>query len=251
MSGHIRPDDDRDLDVWVQEVTESWRLPRLRSDQLSWQARIGRSGSRTKFAGLSGARVVGALGTAAAVALVSVMLVSSLPIAPSPGPGGRSTDAAASASPKVSQRTLGEGSDEKFKLTIRVDRGRYGVDEPIEIATTLSYLGDEPATVTSSGGGLVSFHIVQLDGPVDVEAVRTADCMQYEYRPGDRESVEYQKSGGYSADDPMADFWRRFFADPELRLPAGEYRIIATADYGAPECGEERTIQASVVIVVE
>jgi hypothetical protein len=258
MSGHSPTDDDRELDIWVQEVTETWRTPRLRPDQMSWQARVGRSGSTTRFAGLSLARVVGAMAAAAVIALASVMLVSSLPVAPDPGPGGRGTDVVASASPVATDplptarvAPLGEGSDELFALSIRADRGRYAAGEAIDITTTLRYLGDEPTTVTSSGGGLVSFDVYQLDGPVDVEAARTADCRQYDYRPGSIESVTFQKSGGYSDDDPMADFWRTFFADPELRLPAGDYRITATADYGAPECGDERKVEASIVIVVE
>ena len=251
MSGHSRPDDDRDLDIWVQEVTETWCVPRLRPDQMSWQIRIGRSGSRATFARVSGARVFGALAAAAVVALASVMLVTSLPISPDPGLGGRGTDVAASPSPKGGTNTRGEGSDELFSLTIHADSGRYAAEEPIKIATTLRFVGDEPTTVTSSGGGLVVFSIEQLDGPVDVEGAQTADCMPYEYRPGDTESTGFRKSGGYSNDDPMADFWRSFFGEPELRLPAGEYRITATAGYGAPECGEERTIEASIVIVVE
>jgi len=251
MSGHTRPEDDRDLDIWVQEVTETWRMPRLRSDQMSWRARVDRSGSTARFAGVSAARVVGAMAAAAVVALAIVMLVSSLPIAPDPGTGGRGTDVAASPSPTVGSAPQGEGNDELFALTIQADRDHYAADELIEIATTLRYIGDEPTTVTSSGGGLVVFSIEQLDGPVDVEGAQTADCMPYEYRPGDTESTGFRKSGGYSNDDPMADFWRSFFGEPELRLPAGEYRITATAGYGAPECGEERTIEASIVIFVE
>lgn len=251
MSGHTRPEDDRDLDIWVQEVTETWRMPRLRSDQMSWRARVDRSGSTARFAGVSAARVVGAMAAAAVVALASVMLVSSLPIAPDPGTGGRGTDVAASPSPTVGSAPQGEGNDELFALTIQADRDHYAADEPIEIATTLRYIGAEPTTVTSSGAGLVAFGIEQLDGPVDGGWARNDDCVRYVFRPGDTESVEFRKSGGYSNDDQMADFWRTFFTDPELRLPAGQYRITAIAVYGAPECGDERIIEASVVIVVE
>ncbi len=253
MSGHSRPDDDRDLDIWVQEVTETWRVPRLRPDQMSWQIRIGRSGSRATFARVSGARVFGALAAAAVVALASVMLVTSLPISPDPGLGGRGTDVAASPSPTGGTKTRGEGSDELFSLTIHADSGRYAAEEPIKIATTLRYIGDEPTTVGSSGGGLVNFSVEQLDGPVDAFAGRDLDCARFEYRPGDVESVEFQKSGGYSNDDPMADFWRAFFADPELRLPPGEYRITASADYHhpGPDCGRQQDVEASIVIIVE
>jgi hypothetical protein len=277
-------DEDRDLDVWVQQVTETWRTPSLRADQLPWQARIGRSGSEVGFRSavrpgrLSAARVVGSLAAAAVIALVSVMLVNSLPVAPGSGPGGPGRDVSASASlvagssspvapspspvtpsssprvtdpvPTARSAPLGQGGDELFALTIGADRGRYAADEPIDIATTLRYIGAEPTTVTSSGAGLVAFGIEQLDGPVDAGIGRDEDCARFDYLPGHAESVEFHKSGGYSNDDPLADFWREFFADPELRLPAGQYRITARAEYGDPGCGGWQTIEASIVIVV-
>lgn len=243
-------DDDRELDVWVQEVTEVWRMPRLRSDQLPWQQRIGRSRSRGPFARVSLLRLVGSVAAVAVIALIGIGLVSALPVGPDTGAGGATRDAA-TPSATGEPAPLGQGSDALFSLTIQADRSRYGADEPIEIATTLRYIGDEPTTVTSSGAGLVTFGIQQLDGPVDVGPGRDEACVRYEYRPGGEEQVRFQKSGGYSNDDPMADFWRAFFADPELRLPAGEYRITASAHYGARECGDETTVEASIVIVVE
>ena len=261
MSGRSPTDDDLDLDVWVQQVTETWRMPGLRAGQQPWQARLGRSrsevgvGSAGRSGRVSAARVIGGMAAAAVVGLASVMLVTSLPVAPGPGPGGRGTDVVASPSAVAASPSpvapVGEGSDALFALTIGADRGRYAADEPIDIATTLRYIGAEPTTVTSSGAGLVAFGIEQLDGPVDGGWARNEDCVRYVYRPGDTESVEFRKSGGYSNDDQMADFWRTFFTDPELRLPAGQYRITAIAVYGAPECGDERIIEASVVIVVE
>ena len=250
MTGHS-PRDDRDLDVWVQEVTEAWRLPRLRSDQVPWQQRIGRSEATGRVSWLSVARLAGTLASAAVITLIGVVLVSSLPAGSDPGAGGHSgTQDISSPSPTSDPAPLSEGSDALFSLTIQADRGRYEVDEPVEIATTLRYLGEQRATVTSSGGGLVSFSIEQLDGRVDAIAGRDADCARFDYRPGDEEPVRFQKSGSYSNDDPMADFWRSFFAEPELRLPAGEYRITASVHYGAPECGDEKSFEASIVIVV-
>jgi hypothetical protein len=42
---------------------------------------------------------------------------------------------------------------------------------------------------------------------------------------------DFQKSGGFSADDPKADFWSKFYADRDLRLPVGTYTIIAAASF--------------------
>ncbi len=213
--------------------------------------------------------MVGTLAAAAVLVLVSVMLIRSLPAGPETGPGGRGTDTGSTTSPRpdafpsangspadTPSQTgdtvpRGEGSDTLFSLSIQADRGRYAADEPIDIATTLRYIGDTRTTVASSAGGLVGFSIEQLDGPVDALGGRDAACQRYEYGPGGSESVAFQKSGGYADDDPMAGYWRRFFADPELRLPAGEYRITAEAEYGDPDCDRWRTLEASIVIVVE
>ncbi len=48
----------------------------------------------------------------------------------------------------------------------------------------------------------------------------------------------------------MGDFWRQFYDDPQLRLPAGTYRITAEAHYGPPECAPTQQVAASIVIEV-
>jgi hypothetical protein len=47
-----------------------------------------------------------------------------------------------------------------------------------------------------------------------------------------------RKSGGYSNDQPDADFYRSFFADPLVRLPAGDWDISAIAEFiDGRDCG--------------
>lgn len=62
------------------------------------------------------------------------------------------------------------------------------------------------------------------------------------------------KSGAFAAGDPLADFWRSWFADPVLRLPEGRYVITAYAHHGGrgPVChqGPWETLTASVAIEV-
>lgn len=41
----------------------------------------------------------------------------------------------------------------------------------------------------------------------------------------------FKKTGGWSGDDPKADYWKAYFSDPELRLPAGTYEIRAFCDF--------------------
>lgn len=180
------------------------------------------------------------LATAALILGVGVVGMSAFS---QPGP--------ASPLPSPAPPVTGQTSDAVFALTIGADHSRYAVDSPITITTELRYIGTaETTTVTSAFGGVVAFNIEQLDGPIDAWAGRRMSCTQHDYHPGDVESVPFAKSGGWSAEDPMADFWRGFFADPELRLPAGRYRISAEASYGVTGCGDEHTLVASVDIVV-
>ena len=56
----------------------------------------------------------------------------------------------------------------------------------------------------------------------------TADCGQHEFPRLVPVAVPFRKTGGFSADDPNADFYRAFFADPVLRLPAGRWQVTAS-----------------------
>jgi hypothetical protein len=163
-------------------------------------------------------------------------------------PGGT---AIATTSPGVVP-AIADVRDDLFALSMRSPTQRYAVNELIALETTLRYVGaPEHMTVTGSGSGIVGFTIEQLDGPVDIGGARTGDCKRYEFQRGQVDQIRFQKSGGFSADDPMAPFWRAFFRDPQLRLPTGTYRVTAEALHGAPECGQERRLAASILIVVE
>ena len=61
-----------------------------------------------------------------------------------------------------------------------------------------------------------------------------------------------RKSGGFSADDPNADFYRSFFADPLVHLPAGDWTLTAVASLvdGYGGSGESYTLRAAVLVHV-
>jgi hypothetical protein len=64
--------------------------------------------------------------------------------------------------------------------------------------------------------------------------------------------VAYGKSGAWNEDDADAAFWRAFFADKPLRLPAGTWRITASLRAKlTPDCsGPLHSLDASVTFVV-
>jgi hypothetical protein len=60
------------------------------------------------------------------------------------------------------------------------------------------------------------------------------------------------KSGEWWSDNPDGDFYRNFVAEPEVRLPAGEWDISATASFHEGGCrGPDRQLRATIRITVE
>lgn len=140
-----------------------------------------------------------------------------------------------------------------FRLTIKSPRTQWAAGEPIEVSSDLTYIGPSGEVIISgSGGGVVAFAMEHLDGPLDQDAGFDADCARHEYTTGVTQVVPFQKSGGYTNDDPNLAFWQRFFRDPLLRLPGGHWRLSAVADFaeGADCTGPSRSIRASIDLVV-
>lgn len=139
-----------------------------------------------------------------------------------PGPDG--------SEPPTGTPIVREGVADGFRLVLRVGSDVYDAGAPIDVGATLTWTGPaDRATVWGSGSGVVSFVLQQLDGPLAVGGLMTADCGPHEFERLVPVPIPFTKSGGFSADDPNAGFYRAFLADPVLRLPAGTWRIGATA----------------------
>jgi hypothetical protein len=143
--------------------------------------------------------------------------------------------------------------DGEFRLVVTADTDRYVAGAPISVATELSYLGLRPAVrLVGSGSGLVQVSLLQLDGPLRIDAASTADCANHKIAPGAPIARPYAKSGGWSGEDPNAGFYQAFFADPVLRLPRGTWRVVARAEFYVDDCpGPAHKLEAAVELVVE
>jgi hypothetical protein len=64
--------------------------------------------------------------------------------------------------------------------------------------------------------------------------------------------VPFEKSAGWSQDDPNADFYRDWSADPLLHLPAGTWLVTAYSNFmvGGGCSGESVELQTSIVITI-
>lgn len=143
-----------------------------------------------------------------------------------------------------------------FRLDLVVEQDRYRAGQPIQANATLTYLGTDPSvTLWGSGTGILGIGARQLDGPIDPGGASTTDCVAYELTPDEPMRAEAGKSGGFSADDPLAAFYEAYFADPLLRLPPGRWEISAWASFtaGGDDCGAGNSVAltAPVEITVE
>lgn len=140
------------------------------------------------------------------------------------------------AQPPVEERT----QDEAFELVLRLPRLSWTEGEPIEAEATLTYRGPQPVIrVFGSGSGLVLFALAQVGGVIQIGPAATADCVPRVLERGVPLVVPYKKSGGFSATDPNAAWYRAFFADPLLRLPEGRWELSALAEgYTGAGCGD-------------
>jgi hypothetical protein len=157
------------------------------------------------------------------------------------------TGAALDGSPVTDQ-----DADEQFKLTIQADQDRYRAGQLITVHATLTYLGpDQQAVAVGSGSGVVGFSLERQVPPVRIDAAGTTDCKPYRFTRAQPVNLPFVKSGGFG-EDPLADFYRAYFASPELRLPAGSWTIEAGASFFIGACGGAgHRLNASVTVVVE
>jgi hypothetical protein len=89
-----------------------------------------------------------------------------------------------------------------------------------------------------SGSGPIVFGMEQLDGPLDMGPLMTSDCAEHRLVRGVAAGRPFVKSGGFDQGNPNAAFWKAYFADPVLRLPAGRWRIAASIELAIGDCAE-------------
>jgi hypothetical protein len=140
-----------------------------------------------------------------------------------------------------------------FSLALTVQRTQFQVHEAITAVATFAYAGPKAwEELSGSGSGPILFGIEQGDGPIDAGFWQTDDCKRHVLERDGPLVLAFRKGAAFSANDPMADFWRAYVADPELRLPAGHDRLTALVELAVGQgCdGPPLDLRASVEITV-
>lgn len=144
-------------------------------------------------------------------------------------------------------------SDGTFEISVYTDKDVYGKDEAVLCWAVVEFIGEGDGVTIYSSDPLVGFGIKDgkyFDGGYAVNDV----LITTEFKKDEPETYEYSKSGGWSAEDPNAEFYKEFYAEKELILPSGEYEISATIDgfFNQDDYqGSKYELSASVKIRVE
>lgn len=117
-----------------------------------------------------------------------------------------------------------------FDLKLYSDKQIYKVDEKISIWATIEYTGDSSEIKIWHGEPYLVFSIT--DGKdFNLEGVVLDILKSTTLKKGTIYRHGFIKSGGYSADDPNAGFWKKFFEEKDLYLPEGEYTIKVSSAF--------------------
>lgn len=139
-----------------------------------------------------------------------------------------------------------------YLVTLDLPRDTWKAGEPITGAATLSLVQGAGADIGGSGGGLLAFEYASLDGLHQVEPVWTLDCHAFRLVADAPMTAPLSHSGGFAPELPDFEFLRTFLTAPDVRLPAGDWKISAIADFveGQDCSGASRTITATLTIHV-
>jgi hypothetical protein len=180
---------------------------------------------------------------------LAVLLLAACSIVPTPtaigppdGPG-----------PSVPELAAGTVTEDGITLSVTAEPAVVRAGAPIAVRAVLEHDRPDPLIVSGSGSGIVSFSVTRLeDGLTSGLPAMTSDCVPHELPPGAPLVVPFSKSGGSSPDDPNADFLELYFADPDLTLPAGAWRIdVATHGLLGEGCdGPPLQLEVSLVVTV-
>ena len=111
-----------------------------------------------------------------------------------------------------------------FELNLYSDKQKYKTTDKIKIWATLKYIGDNGQIRIWHVLPDISFSITDGKTFKTDEFFITISTSTVLVK-GELYKFNYVKSGGYSADDPNADFWKKFYQEKNLHLPKGEYTV--------------------------
>lgn len=139
---------------------------------------------------------------------------------------GAQTEGAATGSGEV----VAVGEANGFELKLYADKSTYSTSEEIDLWATLEYKGDQKKIRIWHGEPYITFTI--SDGKeFHTGGMIMTILTSTELERGEIYAFLYRKSGGFSESDADADFWKEFYAEEALKLPAGTYTVTVSGAF--------------------
>ena len=94
--------------------------------------------------------------------------------------------------------------------------------------------------IYGAAGGPLNFGYKELTGHREIGPASDAACAPHALSVEAPIVVALGKSGGWSDDQPDATFYRDFLTRPDIRLPAGDWPVTATASSSSARTARDR-----------
>ncbi|HET9519915.1 MAG TPA: hypothetical protein VFO73_02595 [Candidatus Limnocylindrales bacterium] len=139
-----------------------------------------------------------------------------------------------------------------FRLTFVLPRAFWTEADSITGEATLALVDGTARPIWGSGHGVIGFAFKEVGGTREMGPAWNLDCGKHSLMPDQPLVSAMVKSGGFGNDEPDAAFYRAFFRDPLVHLPAGTWDITAIADFlDGPSCsGAHHEMSATIRIDV-
>jgi hypothetical protein len=180
-----------------------------------------------------------------------------LPSAPAESPTSSAVpSASASAEPVVPTPSDGPVTrvtdDGSFRFELAMPSSRYTTADEIDPITTVTYLGPNVTNVFHAASPIL-FRIDEVGGERVMGGGMDLPCQSTMFTNGAGKPYPFEKAGS-PTDDLTTGFDRAWYEDPVLRLPAGQWRIMAQLDVTLGGCGADAerhqlTLSAQVTVV--
>lgn len=140
-------------------------------------------------------------------------------------------------------------SDENFLVKTYIEKLQFKEVEEISLYSTIEYIG-EKGSIDIWSGEPYFHHMIYKNGEVFSGGFTLNILKKTELKKRQIYTIPFSKSGGFSEDDPDAEFWRDFYSERALKLPDGEYAFSAITSFTLDKEQQEK-VQLKTEFTVE
>jgi hypothetical protein len=187
-----------------------------------------------------------------------VVVAAALALRPAVAPAASdavASHAAATASPPAASPSpvLSSTADGSFRFELAIPSSHYTTNDEIDPIAALTWIGADATRTVFHAASPILFRIDEVAGTRVMDGGRDLPCLSTVFTSGAGKPYPFQKSGS-PTDDPAAGFDRTWYEEPVLRLPAGQWRIMAQLDAYLGGCGgdaerHQLTVSAELTVI--